>query len=113
MRIVLSAGERVVVTFEGTDGEITVTFGDGGSLVRVEADLPDSSGREGVIYEEDESPEGKARRARLEEAEADERAFAADRAAAQNEVWSEPGSFLDHEVDHEARDRDDLPEDDE
>jgi hypothetical protein len=52
MKCELSPGEKLVVTFEGTDGEITVEFAMDGALVRVSADLPDSTGRKGVIYEE-------------------------------------------------------------
>lgn len=54
MQIQLSPGELIDVTFEGTDGVITVKFDfEGDQKVSVEADLPDSSGREGVIYMED------------------------------------------------------------
>lgn len=53
MKLELKPGEAVEVTLEGTDGIITVMFAAGGSLVRVHADLPDSQGRVGVIYEED------------------------------------------------------------
>jgi len=69
-KIELEVGESVVVTFAETDGEITVAFSDkslrvlvgcreevaaklqalGGIAVHV--DLPDTSGREGVIYHE-------------------------------------------------------------
>jgi len=51
---VLEPEESVKINFAGTDGEILVVFGQGGSLVRVEADLPDNEGREGIIYEEKE-----------------------------------------------------------
>lgn len=70
MKVELDVGEAVVITFAGTDGEITVAFADkdiriltgcradlaaelqelGGITVHV--DLADVSGREGVIYHE-------------------------------------------------------------
>ncbi len=50
MKIELKPGERITVTLEGTDGEIEVAFNE--SDVRVTTDLPDSSGREGIIYQE-------------------------------------------------------------
>lgn len=68
-KIELSCGEAVTITFAETDGEITVGFSDedheivgcdderaavlndlGGIVVH--ADMPDSSGREGVVYHE-------------------------------------------------------------
>jgi hypothetical protein len=53
-RVVLSPGQRVVVEFEGTDGQIGVDFdSQGDSKLEVTADIPDSSGRTGVIYCED------------------------------------------------------------
>lgn len=115
MKVVLEPGEKVVVTFAGTDGEITVAFADGGATVRVEADLPDSSGRSGVIYEERAgppaedcpcgSPEGgehlpPALSPRQERERLDQ-------------LIAEEHDFLSSEVDYEARDHDDLPEDDE
>lgn len=50
MKIVLMPGEKVEVTFAGTDGEIEVAFSE--RAISVKADTPDSEGREGVIYEE-------------------------------------------------------------
>ena len=52
MRVVLKPNESVDITFEGTDGVITVSFARGGMTVQVIADLPDSTGRVGVNYEE-------------------------------------------------------------
>jgi hypothetical protein len=49
-KVELEPGEQVTVTFKDSDGEITVEFREDALLVT--ADLPDSSGREGVIYEE-------------------------------------------------------------
>ena len=54
MKVELEPGEKVAVTLSGTDGVITVSYdGDGDSKLTVHADLPDTSGREGIIYEED------------------------------------------------------------
>lgn len=50
MKVEIGEGEAVTVVFKDTDGEITVRW-DPGAL-RVLADLPDTEGREGVIYEE-------------------------------------------------------------
>jgi hypothetical protein len=53
-RVVLSQGQRVVVEFEGTDGQIEVDFDSrGDKKLEVTADIPDTSGRSGVIYCED------------------------------------------------------------
>jgi hypothetical protein len=51
MNIILSPGQAVRVTLEGTDGEFIVEWVPN-KCVRVKADLPDTSGRVGVIYEE-------------------------------------------------------------
>jgi hypothetical protein len=64
-RIELDVGEAVVVTFKGTDGEITVAMTVKGICVGCREyvaaqlplgisihDMPDSSGRTGVIYHE-------------------------------------------------------------
>jgi hypothetical protein len=51
MKIELRPGERVSVVFEGTDGEIVVRFGE--DALEVVADMPDTTGREGVIYSEE------------------------------------------------------------
>jgi hypothetical protein len=50
MKIELKLSEKITVTLEGTDGEFTVEFNE--ADLRVTADMPDSSGREGVIYME-------------------------------------------------------------
>ena len=50
MRIELASGDTLSVVMEGTDGEFKVIWGE--NVLQVTADLPDSSGREGVIYEE-------------------------------------------------------------
>jgi len=48
--VVLRPGESVEIQFFEADGEITVEYGE--DAVRVRTEWPDSSGREGVIYEE-------------------------------------------------------------
>lgn len=50
MKVVLKPGEKVEVTFDGTDGEIEVAFSQ--RAISVRADAPDSDGRDGLIYEE-------------------------------------------------------------
>lgn len=50
MKIELKQGERITVTFADTDGEIEVSYGE--NNLTVTADLPDTTGRQGVIYEE-------------------------------------------------------------
>lgn len=50
MKVEISQGEKIEVSFKDSDERITVSFLD--DRLMVEADLPDSSGREGVIYEE-------------------------------------------------------------
>lgn len=64
MKIELSPGEILEVGFSGSDGIITVEMGkypsallhevptDAVPFIRGSSDLPDSSGRTGVIYEE-------------------------------------------------------------
>ncbi len=49
-KVELRPGQSVLVTFADTDGEIETSYDH--DAVRVKADLPDSTGREGVIYEE-------------------------------------------------------------
>jgi len=46
--IIIPPGEHVDVKFDECDGMLTVLFGE--NNIRVEADLPDSAGRRGVIY---------------------------------------------------------------
>lgn len=48
MKVELSPGEKIGVVFEGTDGEITVSFDK--HSIDVFADGPDTKGREGIIY---------------------------------------------------------------
>lgn len=50
MKIELKPNESIAVTFEETSGEIAVSFSE--TAVTVMADLPDTLGREGVIYQE-------------------------------------------------------------
>ena len=62
MRITLAPGELIEIRFTGTDGAIAVAVVEegapspfnvhGGGGIFVRADLPDSVGREGVIYHE-------------------------------------------------------------
>jgi hypothetical protein len=54
MKLILDKEESVEISFMGGDGEITVRFGP--TYIAVVADLPDSKGREGVIYFEDFTP---------------------------------------------------------
>lgn len=49
-KITLKQGDRLEVCLDGTDGEFVIEYGD--SALTVTADLPDSDGREGVIYSE-------------------------------------------------------------
>jgi len=50
MKIELAPGETLVVSLKESDGEFTIKFGE--DAVTVEADMPDTQGRTGVIYEE-------------------------------------------------------------
>lgn len=59
MKIEIREGEALEISFEGTDGEFIVTWDRKG--IRVEADMPDTSGREGVIYHEVTEPELRAK----------------------------------------------------
>lgn len=52
MKILLSPGEKVEIKFAETDGVIEVAFAFNEDSIRVTADMPDSTGRVGVIYEE-------------------------------------------------------------
>lgn len=49
-KIELEYGESVTITFAQSDGEIKVSFAN--FAITVIADMPDKSGREGIIYEE-------------------------------------------------------------
>jgi hypothetical protein len=51
MIVVLKPGETLHVQFYESDGEITVDFSE--TAITVNADLPDTSGREGEIYREE------------------------------------------------------------
>lgn len=50
MKIVLKQGERLEVCLDGTDGEFVIEYGN--IDLTVIADMPDTEGREGVIYRE-------------------------------------------------------------
>lgn len=50
MKLELAPGEKIVVTFAESDGEIEVAFND--ISIEVSTDWPDSTGRRGVIYRE-------------------------------------------------------------
>jgi len=50
MKVTIAKGESLIVNLEGTDGEFIITYGQ--SVLSVTADLPDTDGREGVIYSE-------------------------------------------------------------
>lgn len=57
MHISLSQGDRLTVVISDSDGSFTVKYGYNDSeKLTVEADMPDSSGRQGIIYEEDFGP---------------------------------------------------------
>jgi hypothetical protein len=58
--MVLPAGTKVDIEFGGTDGRLTVDFAhDEPNRLFVHADMPDTEGREGIIYMEewDDSPD--------------------------------------------------------
>ena len=48
MHIELEAGEQIEISFKDVDGVITVAFGE--TVASVHANLPDTHGRDGVIY---------------------------------------------------------------
>jgi hypothetical protein len=50
VRIEIGPGEIIEIGLRDTDGVFTVTYGD--QEVTVHADLPDSTGRAGIIYSE-------------------------------------------------------------
>jgi len=60
MTIVLRPGQSVAVQFDGTDGEVVVSFEE--RRIIVECDEPDDAGAKGVIYEatfrDDDVPDG-------------------------------------------------------
>lgn len=71
MRIELAPGEELIVTLQDSDGEFTISFDkDDDKCVKIEADMPDTEGREGVIYCEDfsASPDDKANKPVVEPA---------------------------------------------
>lgn len=51
MKIELTPGERISVTFKEADGEIVVEFNE--DNISVHADMADTSGRQGEIYREE------------------------------------------------------------
>jgi len=51
MELRLFPGDDIVVTLDGTDGEFTIKYS--GARVTIKANLPDTRGRVGVIYDED------------------------------------------------------------
>jgi acyl carrier protein len=53
MRIELAKNDKLEVSLEGTDGLITIHFDDEKQKFTIHADLPDSSGRVGIVYQED------------------------------------------------------------
>lgn len=57
MKLEIHAGERIFIELEGTDGVFTISYdyNNSGHLT-VEADLPDTGGRRGVIYDEHFNP---------------------------------------------------------
>lgn len=50
MKIILKPGETITVGFHESDGEIAVSFEE--KSIDVVASLPDTSGRDGLIYQE-------------------------------------------------------------
>jgi hypothetical protein len=51
--VILAPGQAVAVRFANTDGEFVIAFDcDSSNELTIEADMPDSDGREGVIYRE-------------------------------------------------------------
>jgi len=61
MKLELEQGEMILLTLQGTDGEILIDYDSDGSMrLRIMVDMPDSSGREGEIYCEDFSPDDEA-----------------------------------------------------
>ncbi len=54
INVVLEAGDSVKITLAGSDGEFIVSFaGRHKNAVTVEADMPDTQRRQGVIYSEE------------------------------------------------------------
>ena len=50
MQLELAPSEKITVTFQGSDGNITVGFDE--KRIFVETDWPDTDGRTGTLYEE-------------------------------------------------------------
>jgi hypothetical protein len=50
MKVILHEGEKVEVEFAESDGQITVEFNPTDLIVK--ADMPDTDGRTGIIYQE-------------------------------------------------------------
>jgi hypothetical protein len=54
VRVSIGPGEKVKIRLRGTDGEFVISYGE--TALTITADLPDSQGREGVIYSEQFNP---------------------------------------------------------
>jgi hypothetical protein len=55
LTVTVPQGEAVLVTLAETDGQFTISYGAphlGVDTLLIHADMPDSTGREGIIYEE-------------------------------------------------------------
>ncbi len=52
MQIELSPGTEVIINFSNCNSKIKVLFSKDGDLIQVSSDLPDSSGRKGMLFEE-------------------------------------------------------------
>ena len=48
MKVEIKQGETVLLTLAGTDGQFTISYSS--TALTVRADLPDTQGREGIIY---------------------------------------------------------------
>jgi hypothetical protein len=50
MHVAIKQGEVLTISPDDSDGVITISYGEG--HFKIEVDMPDTSGREGVIYDE-------------------------------------------------------------
>lgn len=50
MKVLIAQGETLEISPADSDGTFTISYGDG--HLKVEVDMPDTAGREGVIYDE-------------------------------------------------------------
>lgn len=50
MKVELEPGESVTITFKDSDGDLTIAFNE--ESITVKTDWPDSTNRQGIIYEE-------------------------------------------------------------